>query len=147
MGNQPRATYYSRVVVWPQPPSRGLALSRRFALASLALLLVAGCTEAGRESPDATVGDPRAGAELYADNCARCHGADLRGTDLGPPHLDEVYEPSHHADASFRLAVERGVPQHHWDFGPMPPIEGLTAEQVDDIIAYVREEQRAVGID
>ena len=104
------------------------------------------CTPS-RDDDASAAADPRAGAELYADNCARCHGADLRGTDLGPPHLDPVYEPSHHGDAAFHLAVQRGVRQHHWDFGPMPPIEGLTEAQVDDIIAFVRQEQRAVGID
>lgn len=122
----------------------------RRALTALAgLLLVAGCTTSvtdGSVTPEGARGDPVAGAALYADNCASCHGADLRGTDTGPPHLDPVYEPGHHADASFRLAVQRGAQQHHWDFGPMPPIEGLSDAEVDDIIAYVRQEQRAVGI-
>lgn len=91
--------------------------------------------------------DIAAGEMLYQNNCASCHGVDLNGTDKGPPHLDIVYEPGHHADISFLLAVQRGVPQHHWDFGPMPPIDGLTPEQVDDIVAYVREKQREVGIE
>lgn len=123
---------------------------RRAVFALLVLLVAAGCAEAatdsGAPSGDASA-DPVAGAALYATNCAQCHGADLRGTDMGPPHLDPVYEPGHHADDAFRLAVQRGAPQHHWDFGPMPPVEGLTPEQVDDIIAYVRQEQRAVGIE
>jgi len=45
------------------------------------------------------------GEELYAQSCASCHGADLRGTDRGPSHLSEVYRPDHHADAAFVLAA------------------------------------------
>ena len=90
---------------------------------------------------------PAAGEALYAANCARCHGADLRGTANGPPHLDVVYEPGHHGDEAFRLAIARGAQQHHWDFGAMPAIEGLAPQDVEDIIAYVRQEQRAVGIE
>lgn len=91
-------------------------------------------------------GDVLAGEVLYQNNCASCHGVDLNGTDKGPPHLDIVYEPNHHADIAFQLAVERGVQPHHWDFGPMPPIEGLSPDEVEDIVAYVRAKQREVGI-
>ncbi|GMU40392.1 MAG: hypothetical protein AMXMBFR23_12580 [Chloroflexota bacterium] len=87
------------------------------------------------------------GEALYAANCARCHGADLNGTGEGPPFLHRVYEPSHHADASFFLAVQRGVRAHHWDFGDMPPVEGLSEAEVAAIIAFVRAQQRAVGIE
>ena len=88
-----------------------------------------------------------AGAALYEANCAQCHGSDLRGTDQGPSHLSSVYAPSHHGDGAFLLAVMNGSAQHHWDFGPMPPIEGLSASQVDEIIAFVREQQRLNGFE
>ncbi len=123
-------------------------LSLRAIATGLGLAALAACapTTPGSEAAQ-SVGDAVAGEPLYQNNCAQCHGTDLRGTDQGPPHLDKVYESGHHADISFTLAVERGVPAHHWDFGPMPPIEGLTADDVADIIAYVREQQRAVGIE
>ena len=44
------------------------------------------------------------------------------------------------------LAVQRGVRQHHWTFGNMPPVPGLNDREVAFIIAYVRELQRANGI-
>ena len=87
------------------------------------------------------------GAELYAANCAECHGEDLRGTDRGPSHLSRVYEPGHHSDGSFQLAVQVGAVQHHWNFGPMPPVEGLSEEDVEAIIAFVRERQRIEGFE
>lgn len=87
------------------------------------------------------------GQELYERSCAECHGIDLRGTDKGPSHLSVVYEASHHSDAAFLVAVLRGVPAHHWNFGPMPPIDGLDAEDVAAITAYVRSVQQREGFE
>lgn len=87
------------------------------------------------------------GAELYAANCAECHGIDLRGTDRGPSHLSIVYEPNHHSDAVFLLAVRNGVRAHHWDFGPMLPVEGLSDEEVSAIVAYIRDVQAEQGFE
>jgi hypothetical protein len=47
---------------------------------------------------------------------------------------------------SFVLAVKNGVRAHHWRFGDMPPVDGLTQSDVMNIVAYVRELQRANGI-
>lgn len=87
------------------------------------------------------------GETLYAAACASCHGANLGGTNRGPPFLDSIYRPGHHADASFVLAVRRGVRSHHWDLGSMSAISGLTDEQVRAITRFVRERQRAAGIE
>ena len=46
----------------------------------------------------------------------------------------------------FLVAVRSGSRPHHWNFGPMPPVPGLTDEQVRLITAFVRSEQQAVGI-
>ena len=86
------------------------------------------------------------GKALYEDTCALCHGADLEGTDTGPPFLSEIYAPNHHPDESFYAAVEQGVQPHHWDFGPMPPQPAVTPEQVEAIVAYIRSQQEAAGI-
>lgn len=88
-----------------------------------------------------------AGEPLYQANCADCHGTDLRGTSVGPSHLSIVYEPGHHGDAAFLLAVRSGVRQHHWPFGDMAPVPGLSDEDVVAIIAYVREKQRINGFE
>jgi len=86
------------------------------------------------------------GNALFDANCAQCHGADMRGTAKGPPLLHPYYRPAHHADLAFYWAVEKGVRQHHWHFGDMPPVPGLARADVADITAYVRQSQRAVGI-
>jgi mono/diheme cytochrome c family protein len=90
---------------------------------------------------------PPDGASLYVASCGECHGDDLRGTVKGPSHLSIVYEPNHHSDDSFRSAIANGVPAHHWDFGDMPPVPGLTTAEVDAIIAYVREQQELHGFE
>jgi mono/diheme cytochrome c family protein len=87
------------------------------------------------------------GEERYAAVCAECHGADLRGTDTGPSFLSEVYEPGHHADGAFFFAVQAGSQAHHWRFGDMPPVAGLSTEDVTAIVAFVREQQRIHGFE
>lgn len=112
--------------------------------------LVLGACSGGTADAGIEPQDPEAverGSELYAANCAECHGEDLRGTDRGPSHLSRVYEPSHHADGAFQVAVQTGSVQHHWNFGAMPPVEGLTEEDVEAIIAFVRERQRIEGFE
>lgn len=87
-----------------------------------------------------------AGKKLFEGNCAQCHGVDLRGTNTGPPFLSPVYAPNHHSDEAFLLAAQNGVQPHHWGFGPMPPVRGLSDEQVQEIVAYVRSVQIEEGI-
>ncbi|MBL8439514.1 MAG: cytochrome c [Zoogloeaceae bacterium] len=89
---------------------------------------------------------PMGGQPLYARACAVCHGDELTGTDKGPPLLHKIYEPSHHSDASFQMAVKHGSRAHHWQFGNMPPVDGLSPDDVAHITAYVRMRQRRVGI-
>ncbi len=113
-----------------------------------ALLLVTSCVVGS--NTDIPPQDPalvEAGSELYEATCADCHGSDLRGTDKGPSHLSIVYEPDHHADGAFLFAVQRGSRAHHWSFGDMPPIEGLSPEDIEAIVAFVREIQRLEGFE
>jgi len=86
------------------------------------------------------------GEALFDANCSRCHGVRGTGTDKGPPLVHRIYHPNHHSDLSFHWAVERGVTAHHWRFGNMPPIKGLTTQDVDLIIKYVRDLQKDAGI-
>jgi mono/diheme cytochrome c family protein len=86
------------------------------------------------------------GAALFATHCAACHGPGATGSDKGPPLIHKIYEPGHHDDGSFYRAVAQGTPAHHWPFGDMPPAPGVSEAEVARIIAYVRELQRAAGI-
>jgi mono/diheme cytochrome c family protein len=87
-----------------------------------------------------------AGQQLFDSNCAACHGGAALGTAQGPPLVHIYYEPNHHADMAFQMAVGNGVQQHHWNFGNMPPIPSLGPADVDRILGYVRWLQREAGV-
>ena len=88
----------------------------------------------------------QAGETAFNANCALCHGPNASGTGLGPPLVHKIYEPGHHQDFSFRNAVQNGVQAHHWQFGNMPPAPQVAEDDIERIICYVRELQRANGI-
>ena len=86
------------------------------------------------------------GETVFNANCSLCHGVNAAGTTQGPTLIDRIYHPGHHADLSFRFAVNQGVRAHHWRFGDMPPVPNVTEQEVEQIICYVRELQRFHGI-
>lgn len=88
-----------------------------------------------------------AGQASFAANCAACHGPNAGGIEgAGPPLIHKIYEPGHHADISFFYAATRGVKSHHWPFGDMAPVAGVTEDDILSIIAFVRRVQRENGI-
>jgi len=92
-------------------------------------------------------GAAKMGEQFFNAKCAVCHGENAAGKEgFGPPLIHKIYEPSHHGDMAFMLAPRRGVQAHHWRFGDMPPVEGLTDGDIKQLIAYVRTVQRANGI-
>ena len=102
--------------------------------------------EGASESGPALSSTAREGEELFNANCSVCHGLNAAGTNQGPTLIDRIYHPGHHPDFSFRNAVSKGVRQHHWVFGDMPPAAGVSSDDVEKIICYVREVQRTNGI-
>lgn len=128
------------------------------ALAALALaLILAGCSagDGDRDAGPANAGNAagagwsaqaRQGEIAFNARCALCHGVNAAGTALGPPLAHRIYEPGHHQDFAFRNAVRNGVAAHHWQFGDMPPVPGVSDADVEAIICYVRAVQRAAGI-
>jgi len=86
------------------------------------------------------------GEAKFKVNCAVCHGAEATGTDHGPALVHKIYEPNHHSDAAFQRAAANGVRAHHWGFGNMPKVEGVTPADVDHITQYIRWLQRQAGI-
>ena len=86
------------------------------------------------------------GQALFNTNCAVCHGPNAAGSNAGPPLVHPIYGPGHHPDFSFKNAVQNGVPSHHWWFGDMAPLPGVSEQDVEQIVCFVRELQRANGI-
>ena len=123
---------------------------RKLTSATLLLALLSTVAQAqGWEIPKPSPGlmpNPNMGKPLFENKCASCHGVDLNGSDKGPPMLNKIYEPSHHADVSFQIAAKAGVRAHHWRFGDMPPVADVTPDEVAHITAYIRMHQRKAGI-
>ena len=123
-------------------------MSRTRYAAAVAVALM-GCEPA----PPAATFDPgpvppqlAEGERGYDRNCRACHGPLGTGSEAGPPLVHRIYQPSHHADAAFQLAVTRGVRAHHWNFGPMPLVPAMDSAAVADVTGYVRWLQRRAGI-
>ena len=85
------------------------------------------------------------GKNLYETNCSACHGNWGKGTQVGPPLMHKYYIPSHHDDSAFYRAALTGTNAHHWKFGDMPAVPGITRKKVAKIISYVRWLQQQNG--
>ena len=91
--------------------------------------------------------DALMGQRGFEAKCASCHGTNAAGQNgVAPPLVHKTYEPNHHSDMAFVLAAKNGVRSHHWRFGDMPPIDGVTNADVLMIARYIRELQKENGI-
>ncbi len=86
------------------------------------------------------------GEALFNGTCLECHGENGSGTMQGPPLVHIIYEPRHHSDKAFYMAVTYGVRQHHWSYGDMPPQPHISPDDATRIIRFIRELQVANGI-
>jgi len=85
----------------------------------------------------AGTGDAKAGHQIYAAHCQMCHGPEGHGNealakmmkttipDLGSKQVQAL------SDAQMREVIVKGK-------GKMTPIKGVTAAQINDVIAFVR---------
>jgi quinoprotein glucose dehydrogenase len=76
--------------------------------------------------------------ELYNENCAVCHGLEGIGTNQGPSLLDDIYSSRKLSDEAFLKAIQNGVLQLNWQFGPMPPQHQVSKKEANSIMSYVR---------
>lgn len=83
-------------------------------------------------------GDPKHGAEVFAQACAPCHGPDGNG---GPKAPGSIVDSSYLmlvADQSLRTLVIAGRPDlKHPDWREYPGGQPLNAQQVDDVVAWL----------
>ena len=129
----------------PMKVSRAVWMS----VLGLALGAAPACSQ-GESQPQsqavAVPADLQSGEQKFTANCSACHGVGGVGTKQGPPLVHKIYEPNHHGDAAFQRAAANGVQSHHWEFGNMPKIPGVTPSDVDQIVKYVRWLQKQAGI-
>lgn len=133
----------------PVPMRETLSMSLSVLGLTLGLYAMAAC-DSSQPKPAAGGGtvpaELQAGEAKFNAHCSACHGAQAAGTQQGPPLVHKIYEPNHHGDAAFLRAAEFGVKAHHWEFGNMPKIEGVSSADVEQIIRYIRWLQRQAGI-
>ena len=82
----------------------------------------------------------------YPALCAVCHGKTGRGAERCPTLLHQAYPPGPHPPPLFYQPAKDGSPAHHWGFGDMPPVEGITDAQISSIVEYLRAVQQANGL-
>ena len=115
-------------------------------LSAVVVMALSAACSGGGESGSGQASASQEGEALFNRTCSVCHGGMAEGTQAGPPLVHELYRPGHHPDISFRNAVKNGVISHHWEFGHMPPQPGVSDEDIEKIICYVRELQIAGDI-
>lgn len=94
--------------------------------------------------PNLTADEER-GEEAFNIYCAVCHGRDAAGQGgVAPPLVHPIYKPGHHSDEAFFRAAQNGARAHLWQFGDMPPVDGIT--EIASIVTYVRALQRFNGV-
>lgn len=124
--------------LWPAP-GKSTEASAQIGAQAAALVIVV--------MPESLSQNARIGQKAFEANCAACHGINAVGQDgVAPPLVHKIYEPSHHGDESFQRAAAQGVRAHHWRFGDMPAVDGITRGEVTFITTYIRELQCANGI-
>jgi mono/diheme cytochrome c family protein len=97
------------------------------------LLLVIAATGPA-QAPDSSAA-AQAGAVLFGNNCARCHGANLEGGRKAPA-LAEIGKKKHWTDERITKQILNGE-------GKMPPFrDSLSAEQIQQLVAFLRAENR-----
>jgi glucose/arabinose dehydrogenase/mono/diheme cytochrome c family protein len=71
--------------------------------------------------------------------CTGCHGADAKGTPLGPDLTDTQWLWGDGSFASIANTINNGVPQPKQYRSPMPPMGGaqLSSDQVSALAAYI----------
>ena len=99
-----------------------------------AALFLALAAHGSAQAPDLQAA-AQAGAAVFQSNCARCHGADLEGGKKAPA-LAEIRKKKHWTDDRITYRILNGA-------GKMPAFrETLSDEQIRDLIAYLRAENR-----
>lgn len=91
----------------------------------LLAIVIAACSPGGPDE-DAT------GEEIYADLCARCHGAELGGG-FGPP-LGPSSNAASEDDDYLEFTISNGR-------GRMPSFSSLDEAQMSRLIAHIRDVQ------
>jgi cbb3-type cytochrome c oxidase subunit III len=123
-----------------------------------------------RTDPDAILTTPglcetalKRGKEVFAENCASCHGADAKGSTLNavPDMTDDHYLYGQNTPSEIEQIVLHGIragDSKGWNLADMPgfakavpykreKLPSLTPDQIDDLVAFLRAANGNGGYD
>ncbi len=119
-----------------RPDLTALDLRREFWRKPMMKTVVFGCILSALLS-EAPAGSAGEGKQVYDKSCRTCHGADGNGN----PGVDKVMkvqfrplgsqEVQAKTDDELKKIITQGT-------GKMKPVTGLSAKQMDDVVAYLR---------
>ena len=105
-----------------------------------ALLLITATAASAQAAKPTSLPAPARGKLLFARDCAFCHGRDAAGGESGPDLTRSRLVARDAIGDKIRAVV------HDGRIGKgMPPFPGLTIHQVNDLIAYVRDQTRRLN--
>ena len=94
----------------------------------------------GQQRPPGDPAQIERGKALYGINCTGCHGADLRGGDMGGPNLLRSQAALSDVDGELIIPIIHGSRQS----GGMPAIP-LNTDDAKAVAAYVRSIEATIG--
>jgi mono/diheme cytochrome c family protein len=94
---------------------------------------------AGATKDMVALGDRIYHGQVAGAACTGCHGANAKGTPLGPDLTDTQWLWSDGSYSAIEKTITTGVPQPKQYRSPMPPMGGapLTSDQVAAVAAYI----------
>jgi glucose/arabinose dehydrogenase/mono/diheme cytochrome c family protein len=94
---------------------------------------------AGATKEMVVLGDRIYRGQVGGATCTGCHGANAKGTPLGPDLTDTQWLWSDGSYAAIAKTITAGVPQPKQYRSPMPPMGGaeLSSDQVSAVAAYI----------
>ena len=113
-----------------------MRLAKIFVLALAALACLCSACASGDDTAAAKKTESDTARELFARNCAACHGPSGEGKQIGTLQVPPLREGRAVEDPDARL-----LSQIHDGGNGMPPFKfTLTDEQIQDLLRFVREE-------
>src|ERR1700676_108553 len=105
-----------------------------------ALLLVSVSPASAQAAKPTSRPVPARGKSLFARNCSFCHGRDAAGGESGPDLTRSRLVARDVRGDKIRAVVHDGRVEKG-----MPPFPGLTIPQVDDVIAFIRDQTKQLN--
>src|SRR3954471_5324163 len=76
--------------------------------------------------------------ELFKANCAKCHGADGKGSKTTKMHVADLQSKRGQAMSDEQLYESIGIGKQHKEYPHAYLTRGMMKEQIQDLVKYIR---------